>query len=172
MSKNIYALLVGIDRYAPTSVAPIPTLKGCANDINAIETYLRDLKRQIAGEWTLQPPKKLIDEQATRQAIVDGFLQYLTQADSNDIALFYCSGHGSQEPAPPEFMHLEPNGLLETLVCYDSRTTGNHDLADKELRYLLKTIKAIEEIALETLSIALWGRSIGISLQTRSSSFR
>jgi triacylglycerol esterase/lipase EstA (alpha/beta hydrolase family) len=135
MTHNIYALLVGIDRYAP----PIPALQGCVNDINAIEAYLQS---QIAGEWTLKQPKKLINEQANRQEIIAGFQQYLTQADSDDIALFYYSGHGGQEKAPAEFWHLEPDGLDETLVCYDSRTPGNHDLADKELRYLLAQVAA------------------------------
>ena len=134
MAHNIYALLVGIDNY---SVESIPTLKGCANDIKAIATYLQS---QVTGKWTLQPPRKLINEQAKRQAIINGFQEHLTQADSEDIALFYYSGHGSQEPALSELLHLEPDGLLETLVCYDSRTPGNYDLADKELRYLLAQV--------------------------------
>ena len=133
MTRNIYALLVGIDRYAP----PISVLQGCENDINAIEAYLQN---QIAGEWTLKQPKILLNEKATRQAIIDGFQQYLTQSESDDIALFYYSGHGGQEKAPEEFWHLEPDRLDETLVCYDSRTPGNHDLADKELRYLLAQV--------------------------------
>jgi pimeloyl-ACP methyl ester carboxylesterase len=137
MTCNIYALLVGIDNYAENSVKPIPTLKGCKNDIKAIETYLQT---QINGEWTLKPPKILLDRQATRQAIIEGFQQYLTQADSKDIVLFYYSGHGGQEKAPQEFWNLEPDGLDETLVCYDSRTPGNNDLADKELRYLLTQV--------------------------------
>ncbi|MBW4537080.1 MAG: caspase family protein [Pleurocapsa minor HA4230-MV1] len=133
MTHNLYALLVGIDNYTP----PIPSLQGCKNDIKAIDTYLQT---QIGGEWTLKPPKILLDRQATRQAIIDGFQQYLTQAESEDIALFYYSGHGGQEKAPQEFWNLEPDRLDETLVCYDSRTPGNHDLADKELRYLLTQI--------------------------------
>ena len=133
MTNNIYALLVGIDRYAP----PIPALQGCENDINAIETYLQS---QITRTWTLKQPQKLINERATRQGIINGFQQYLTQADSDDIALFYYSGHGGQEPVPPELRHLESDGLNETLVCYDSRTPGNNDLADKELRYLLAQV--------------------------------
>ncbi|BAY20216.1 peptidase C14 caspase catalytic subunit p20 (plasmid) [Anabaenopsis circularis NIES-21] len=128
--RNLYALLVGIDNYPQ----PIKSLKGCVNDITAIETYL---KNQIAGEWKLREPRILTNEQATRQAIIDSFQNYLCQAGSNDIALFYYSGHGGQEKAPEEFWHLEPDRLDETLVCYDSRTPGNHDLADKELRYLL-----------------------------------
>ena len=137
MTNNIYTLLVGIDRYSPNSNNSVSTLHGCENDIGAIETYL---KNQIIGNWTLQPSRKLINEQATRQAIINGFQHYLTQADSEDIALFYYSGHGGQEKAPAEFWHLEPDGLNETLVCYDSRTPGKHDLADKELRYLLDKV--------------------------------
>ena len=135
MTRNIYALLVGIDRYAQNS--GVPSLQGCKNDITAIENYLQ---KQIAGEWNLRLPKRLIDREAMRQAIIDGFQNYLSQAESDDIALFYYSGHGGQEKAPEEFWHLEPDRLDETLVCYDSRTPGNHDLADKELRYLLAQV--------------------------------
>lgn len=134
MARNIYTLLVGIDQYHPDSVPKIPPLNGCKNDIEAVANYLKD---QISGAWKLKEPRILINEHATRQAIIEGFQQYLCQAESGDIALFYYSGHGGQEKAPEEFWHLEADRLDETLVCYDSRTSGNHDLADKELRYLL-----------------------------------
>jgi pimeloyl-ACP methyl ester carboxylesterase len=135
-SRNLYALLVGIDNY-PQSVPSVPLLNGCVNDITAIEEYL---KNQVAGEWKLIEPRILTNEKATRQAIIDGFQNYLCQAGSDDIALFYYSGHGGQEKAPEEFWHLEPDRLDETLVCYDSRIEGNNDLADKELRYLLAKV--------------------------------
>lgn len=134
MARNIYALLVGIDRYSPDSVIQIPPLKGCENDIRAIETYL---KNKIVGKWNLREPRLLTNQQATREAIIEGFQNFLCQAESDDIALFYYSGHGGQEKSSEEFWHLERDHLNETLVCYDSRTPQNHDLADKELRYLL-----------------------------------
>nr|WP_293109750.1 caspase family protein [Okeania sp. SIO2F4] len=134
-TKKIYALLVGIDQYAPDS--EVPTLKGCQNDIKAIEAYLKD---QIAGEWELFEPRILTNEQATRQGIIDGFQEYLCQAGSNDIALFYYSGHGGQQKTPEELLHLDPDNLNETLVCYDSRSPGGYDLADKELKYLLAKV--------------------------------
>jgi pimeloyl-ACP methyl ester carboxylesterase len=129
MTRNIYALLVGIDKYP----SPVPQLEGCVNDIDAIEEYLNErIDRQ-----NYQPHiVKLPDEKATRQAVIDNFEQHLGKAGSNDVALFYYSGHGSQEPAPPEFWHLEPDRMDETLVCWDSRTS-NWDLADKELAYLI-----------------------------------
>lgn len=91
MAKNIYALLVGIDEYDPASVPPIPSLRGCVNDISAVETYLRE---RVAGdrEWNLVEPTNqpwiLINQNATRQAIIDGFRKHLCNADSEDVVLF------------------------------------------------------------------------------------
>ncbi|MBR8840658.1 MAG: caspase family protein [Stigonema ocellatum SAG 48.90 = DSM 106950] len=143
MTKNIYALLVGIDDYDPASTPRISSLKGCVNDIKAVEAYLRE---RIAkdSEWNLIEPTNqkwiLTNEEATRQAIINGFEQHLCNANSEDVVLFYYSGHGAQEKAPQEFWRLEADRLDETLVCYDSRTVGSHDLADKELAHLLEKV--------------------------------
>ncbi|MBW4546792.1 MAG: caspase family protein [Symplocastrum torsivum CPER-KK1] len=142
MAKNIYALLVGIDEYDPASVPPVPLLKGCVNDIRAIEEYLRERTKE--GEWNLVEPDDLpwvlTNEQATRQEIIKGFQQHLCNADSEDVVFFYYSGHGAQEKAPEEFWNLEPDYLDETLVCHDSRTPDGRDLADKELGYLISKV--------------------------------
>ncbi|MER3588884.1 MAG: peptidase C14 caspase catalytic subunit p20, partial [Mastigocladus sp. ERB_26_1] len=143
MAKNIYTLLVGIDEYDPASVPPIPSLRGCVNDVSAVETYLREC---VAGdrEWKLVEPKNqpwiLINQNATRQAIIDGFRRHLCNADSEDVVLFYYAGHGGQQKSPQEFWSLEPDHLDETLVCYDSRTITSRDLADKEIAYLISQV--------------------------------
>lgn len=129
MVRHVYALLVGIDQYAG-SVRP---LEGCVNDVNAIAAYLEE--RLNGSQYQLQLVK-LLNEQATRKAVITQFQQHLGQAKSEDVALFYYSGHGSQEPAPREFWHLELDRMDETLVCWDSRTS-DWDLADKELAYLI-----------------------------------
>jgi hypothetical protein len=133
MARNLYAFLVGINNYTGT----VPRLSGCANDIEAFEIYLRG--RTAKDEFNLQL-LKLVDEQATRQALIDGFRQHLRQAGKDDVALFYYSGHGSQENAPEEFWAVEPDHLDETLVCYDSRQLDGWDLADKELAYLIHEV--------------------------------
>ncbi|MBW4634728.1 MAG: caspase family protein [Iphinoe sp. HA4291-MV1] len=135
MTHNIYALLIGIDKY----LSPVPPLNGCVNDIIAIKEYLEG---RIATEGYQLHIRTLLNQDATRQAIIDGFLQHLCQAQSNDFVLFYYSGHGSQEQAPQEFWHLEPDRLDETLVCYDSRHAGGWDLADKELAKLIAEVAA------------------------------
>ncbi|MBE9225072.1 caspase family protein [Phormidium sp. LEGE 05292] len=142
MTKNIYALLVAIDSYHPASVPIIPPLKGCVNDIEAVEAYLQE--RTKGGEWKLAEsnnvPWILKNEQATRQAIINSFQQHLCNANSDDVIFFYYSGHGAQEKAVEEFWHLEPDRLNETLVCYDSRVEDGRDLADKELAYLISQV--------------------------------
>ena len=133
MTKNIYALLVGIDAYTH----PVPPLQGCVNDIKAVAEYLQGRVAQDNYQLNL---RTIINQDATRQGIIDGFRQHLSQAKSEDIALFYYAGHGSQEQAPPEFWDIEPDRLNETIVCYDSRTQGGWDLADKELGKLISEV--------------------------------
>ena len=134
MSRNLYALLVGIDAY-PEGV---PQLYGAVNDINAFEAYLSG--RMMDGEFNLHL-LKLLDSQATRQGVIDGFRKHLKQAGPQDVALFYYTGHGSQEVAPEEFRPIEPDMMNETLVCFDSRTSAGSDLADKEIALLIAEVE-------------------------------
>lgn len=133
MTTTVYSLLVGIDHYP----SPIPSLRGCVADIEAVHTFLQ---ARISEQGSRYKPLILKNEQATRDAIIDGFSTHLGHAGANDVALFYYSGHGSQSHTPPEFWHLEPDRLDETLVCYDSRLPGHFDLVDKELSKLIAEI--------------------------------
>ena len=133
MTRNIYALLVGIDAY-PT---PIPPLQGCVNDIKSFQEYLSGRVNQDGYQLHV---RTLLDGDATRQGVIDGFRQHLAQAGSEDVAIFYYAGHGAQENTPPEFWTVEPDRLDETLVCYDSRSPGGWDLADKELGKLIAEV--------------------------------
>ncbi len=127
--RTIYALMVAIDRYN----APVPPLRGCVNDRNALKEYL---ERRFANnkDVTLNI-KTLTDEEAKKDSVIEAF-NHFANAKKDDICLFYFSGHGSQSPAPREFIHLDPDGMNESLVCFDSRH-GARDLMDKELSYLI-----------------------------------
>ena len=133
MTRNLYALLVGIDAYPN----PIPPLQGCVNDIQSFREYLSAKVNQDNYQLHI---KTLLNQDATRQGLIDGFRQHLAQAGSNDVVIFYYAGHGAQEITPPELWTLEPDRLDETLVCYDSRLPGGWDLADKELAQLIAEV--------------------------------
>jgi len=133
MARRLFGLLVGIDSYLP----PVPQLAGCVNDIEAIAALLGQFAETDEFQLSLQLLK---NAEATRSAIVDGFMSHLSKAGPDDVVLFYYSGHGSQEETPPELWHVEPDRLNETLVCYDSRQPGQWDLADKELAVLIAQV--------------------------------
>jgi hypothetical protein len=133
LASRLYALLVGIDAYP----APIPPLSGCVNDVSDMAELLRERVGDTALDLVV-----LTDGEATRSAVVDRCTQHLARAGPEDVALFYYSGHGSQQATPEELWDLEPDRRNETLVCVDSRTPGSWDLADKELAGLLQGIAA------------------------------
>lgn len=137
MSRTIYALFVGVDEY----VGPINNLNGCVNDVMRIEEML---KERITSADDTFAPLSLYSQNATRQAIIDGFRTHLSQASPDDVALFYYCGHGAQQRSPEPFWFLEPDRLDETIVCHDSRIEGGWDLADKELAQLLTEVAASE----------------------------
>ncbi|MDN5765348.1 MAG: caspase family protein [Humibacillus sp.] len=132
-TPHLYALLVGIDAYS----APVPALCGCVGDVTAAQTMLRSR----VGDDNVST-LMLTDAQATRAAVTDAFRTQLGQAKADDVAVFYYSGHGSQQVCPPELWGGEPDHRNETIVCVDSRRPGSWDIADKELAALVAEVAA------------------------------
>lgn len=127
MSKNIYALVVGINDYPQ----PVPKLYGCLNDVNHVCDFLND---RFAENLNMEILK---DGDATRGNIIKMFRNHLGKASKDDVVFFHYSGHGSRGVSAPEFKEFFPDEKDETLVCHDSRKPGGFDLADKELAVLL-----------------------------------
>ncbi len=135
----IVALLVGIDRYASDDVT---NLSGCVNDVTAMRQLLIDLYGVDPGSILT-----LVDEAATRDAILEAFRSHLIVSAAaiaaDDIGasqalppayLFHYSGHGSQAIDPT---HTEPDGMDETVVPHDSRLPDQFDIKDWEIGALL-----------------------------------
>ncbi|MGH8907774.1 MAG: caspase family protein [Egibacteraceae bacterium] len=157
----MYALLVGIDEYPD----PRHRLEGCVNDVEAMEAWLR---ARASGEGIELDVRTLCNQQAGRDAVIGGFREHLCGAGADDVALFYYSGHGSQEPSQPEFWHMESDRVDETLVCWDSRAEGGCDLADKELAALIGEVATRDPYVLVVLDSCHSGSGTrGEMLQTR-----
>lgn len=131
MSGRLHALLVGVDAYP----APVPSLTGCVNDVTRFAEVLRGRVGAEALDLVV-----LRDGEATRTAVTTHLTEHLGRATAEDVALFYFSGHGSQQAAPEVFWSVELDHRDETIVCVDSRSPGRWDLADKELAALLAGI--------------------------------
>lgn len=141
--KKCYSLVIGINDY-PGGIG-FADLKGSERDAERVESYLKHFLPKRGYELDLLVLK---GQQATKAAIVDGFTQHLTKAGAEDIAFFFYSGHGSQEVVHEAFKDYESDGLLETIVCVDSRpydaekstSLKGTDLCDKEMRYLFQQV--------------------------------
>jgi pimeloyl-ACP methyl ester carboxylesterase len=136
MSGTLYALLVGINDYAPN----IGRLEGCVNDVDHVHSFLKE-------QWdpSSLAVQVLKNSDATRNNIINQFRTHLSRAASDDVALFHYCGHGARWQSAPEFHEFYPEGFDEGLVCYDSRSVNAgfpFDLADKELAVLLAEVAA------------------------------
>ena len=131
---TVYALTVGINAY----LSPVPALYGCVDDVAAFSAVLAARLGDSLQQVTL------LNDQATRAAVIDGWQRHLGQAGAGDVALFFYGGHGGEEPAPPELVNLEATKRLQNLICYDSgrRVNGKlvRALADKELAALIRGV--------------------------------
>lgn len=124
--RTIYALLIGIDDYPNIG----HQLNGCKNDVQAMQAFLEE----YAVGVNLQI-RCLVDEAATRSNIIEAMLK-LKVAKAGDSCLVFYSGHGSRGESPAFFQHIDIDGKMESIVCYDSRLPGGRDLTDKELSHL------------------------------------
>jgi hypothetical protein len=123
MTKS--ALCIGINNYPGTHM----DLKGCVNDANDWATEL------AARGFTVN---KLLDAQATKAAMVDGFKTLIGGAVSGDVVVITYSGHGTYVP---DLNGDEIDGLDEGLCPYDLQT-GGEALLDDEIHALFNARKA------------------------------
>lgn len=153
---KVYALFVGINSYQAVS-----DLRGAVQDIKAIESLFTERLADSLDAVTL------IDGQATRAAIIDGFRTHLCKAGADDFAFFYYCGHGSRGWVPVEWEKLEPSGKLQTLAPADARTPGVWDLADKEVNALINEVTAGgAEVVVVTDSCHSSGNTRGVDDET------
>lgn len=91
---KIWAVVVGVGRYAT-----MPTLKYTVDDAYH---YYAFLKSPEGGALPDNQIKVLVNEDATRNNILQTMRQTLLQADENDVIMFYFSGHGLEGAFIPQ----------------------------------------------------------------------
>ena len=141
MANRICALVVGIQRYYNSNF-----------DLNGPERDMRYIYGLLQNEFEV-PRDQIIpklDQGATYQGITEAFEELIEMVEEGDTALFYYSGHGGRWRSATEFEHLSGDKFDETLVCFDSRSGGVPDLADKELAWYFSRLsqKGAEVVAI------------------------
>jgi hypothetical protein len=140
-----WALLIGINDYPHLDAKY--NLKGCVNDVNAIERLLtsEQFSFPAANVLKLTSPAPDAVHLATRENILNAFRKHLVENDrlkAGDIVVIYYSGHGSQVP---DEEGDEEDGYDETIVPCDcgpdrSKREDALDITDDEISELLDSL--------------------------------
>lgn len=112
---NLYVLAIGISDYKDPSLK----LKFAKND--AVE-FERLVQRQSNGILYNQVETKLLtNEEASREAILDGFDWLLRSTTAGDIAMVFISGHGFRDNRQEYFLGhygVDPERLTSTGISF------------------------------------------------------
>jgi Caspase domain len=147
-TPNFYALLIGIDFYFPHNLPDgrYKNLRGCVQDINHVETYLKDtfnltpdqiIKLTASASENPNQPKEPPEILPTYENIVAKFKEITAKAQPQDKVYIHYSGHGGR--AKTIFESLKGfGGLDEALVPTDIGQPNSRYLRDLEFAKLLE----------------------------------
>ena len=127
------ALLIGINKYQE-----LPWLSGSKNDVAVMRELL--IRRYGFSESNI---RTLLDEQATRSAILDAMENLVASAKPQDVVFVHYSGHGSQVD---DLDGDEPDSLDETICPHDARTENVADITDDELGRIFGRLKVASAV--------------------------
>ena len=127
---TIHTLLVAVE-----NAAPAPPLNGCVNDVNKILQLIELHKGDKTVAATL-----LLNQEATKQAVVTAFKRVAQSVQPDDTFLFYFSGHGAQETLLYPALAETEAGCLQGIVCFDSLQADGSMLVNREIRYLMQAL--------------------------------
>jgi metacaspase-1 len=115
------AVLIGINAYPD----PACRLEGCINDVYLISELLQE------NGFAATNIRVLLDERASRAAILDRMRWLLDQAEDGSQRVFYYSGHGVQIPGYG--VHEQVDHLEDGLVPVDFDWTKLNAITDQDL---------------------------------------
>lgn len=144
-SPNLYALLIGIDRYMPNQLPDgghYPDLGGCVRDISHVEQMLRNTlgltdDRIIKLVAPVGNASESEAERPTYENMVAAFKKLTAQAQAGDQVYIHYSGHGGRTPTLFKELKGE-SGLDESLVPTDIGSKGTRYVRDVEMSHLIK----------------------------------
>ena len=107
-------------------------------DVPFVEEMLKNAKFKTGNV------KKLVNQQATKEAIVNAFKSLASQSKCGDMVYVHFSGHGQQMK---DLHNDEKDGLDECWIPYDAyrkpcdKDRGEKHLTDDEVNYYLNAIR-------------------------------
>ncbi|KAF8596662.1 hypothetical protein BDV93DRAFT_454444, partial [Ceratobasidium sp. AG-I] len=132
---RLHALIIGINEYKSPERK---NLRGCVADAESIVAYLTHNLCVPHAQILC-----LLNEQATRQEIIDSFRSHLINNSTikySDPIIIYFAGHGDSVEAPAEW--YSSDGKCEMILPYDASWSYNfvHGIPDRTLGALISEL--------------------------------
>ncbi len=130
---QLWVLSIGVSEY----VQPELRLRFAAADARAVAAVFQ---RQAGGPlYRSVQTRVLVDEQVTRESILEGMIRFLGQARPNDIAVLFLAGHGVQDRSTGSYYFLPAPATTTNYVSAGLRMT---DL-DETLRLVRRSARGV-----------------------------
>jgi hypothetical protein len=138
-APRVFGMFVGVAEYkyskGKVPGSDLEDLGGAPNDIAAMRTTLE-------SRLALSRSVTLLNQDATRAAILQTFTRLVDEAAPGDTLLFYYTGHGARLV---DLSNQQLSGYNSTLVPYDARDPqdpDSGDILDNELREIIAAATA------------------------------
>jgi len=152
-----HALLIGVNEYQSKQMND---LRGTHNDVEKMKDVL-----SLRYGFPEDSFRILLDEQATRQGILDALEDFVSSVGPDDIVYIHYSGHGSQ--VQDLNGDETDDGQDETIIPHDGRMPGIPDITDDEIASYVDRLQS--KHALIVLDCCHSGTATrDVVLQTRS----
>lgn len=113
---HLWGLVVGVSRYADPGLS----LRFADKDAVAIKRVLEAQAGKLYQEVHI---RSLVNEEVTRDAIIEGISSHLGRAAPNDVVFIFVAGHGIQHRQTGSYYFVPHDATLETLLSRGLRTT-------------------------------------------------
>lgn len=130
---QLWVLSIGVSHYAQPELG----LRFASGDARAVASAL---EKQGGGPlYQAVHTRVLVDEQVTRESILEGMMRFLGQARPNDIAVLFLAGHGVQDRSTGSYYFLPAPATTTNYVSAGLRMT---DL-DETLRLVRRSARGV-----------------------------
>ena len=116
--SNLFVLAVGVGQFQDKLV---PTLRYAKEDAEGFAAQMQAQQNGLYGDVEIKP---LVNEQATRQAVMDGLFWLEREMQQNDVAAIFISTHGQNDAAGKFY-----------LIPYDASITDEIEVRRTAIRY-------------------------------------
>jgi len=108
LMPKLYILAVGVSKYQDTSLA----LTFPSTDADAFSKAWEGQKKKLFRDVEV---KTLLNENASRDNVMDGLEWLQKQCTQKDVAIAFFAGHGMNDPATGQFYYLPYNANLDAV---------------------------------------------------------